>query len=329
MIPLQTEATTSYTLRRKVRFHMWVREPGKVNGRLDFLGTSDICLYLLRGKEAMIIGGGMSFIAPSLETQFSKIDLEPNKLRYLVVSHSHLDHCGAVPYLKRKFPYIQILASAHSEKVFAKEKAVNFIAVANKQMIDRLGLQSEYERLNLKFDGIHVDRVVNENDVIDLGDGIEVHFLEVPGHTQCSIATYVPKLKALFPSDAAPPPTDDASGLFFPGPQYDFAMYKQSMERLASCEVEICAFEHYGAVTGEQARQILQEGLSQTERLGNRIIKLYQQTGNLDETIERAATEILQRNQFNFMDREIQVTVLSTAIRKILSYAKLLNEPVP
>jgi hypothetical protein len=72
------------------------------------------------------------------------------------------------------------------------------------------------------------------------------------------------------------------------------------MERLASYEVEMCAFEHYGAVTGEQARRILKEGLIQTERLEDRIIKLYRQTGNLDETVQRAATEILQRNQFNF-----------------------------
>ena len=305
---------------------MWIREPGKVNDRLDFLGTSDICLYLLRGREAMIIGGGMSWIAPSLEAQFSEMDFEPKKLKYLVVSHSHSDHCGAVPYLKRKFPHIQILASAYAEKVFAKEKVVNFIAALNKQMIDRLGLQGEYERLNLKFDGIHVDRVINESDVIDLGDGIEVHFMEVPGHTQCSIATHAPRLKALFPSDAAPPPTDDASGVFFPGPQYDFGMYKESLEKLTSCEVEICAFEHYGVVAGAQARQILQEGLCQTERFENRIIELYQQTKNFDETLQRAAAEILQRNEFNFMERELQLTVLSTVIHRILDYAKLLDE---
>lgn len=309
--------------------YMWIKKPGKVTDRLDFLGTTDNCLYLLKGREAMIIGGGMSWVAPSLEAQFSAIDLNLNKLRYLVVSHSHFDHCGAVPYLKRKFPNIQILASAYSEKVFAKEKAVNFIAAANRQMIDRLGLQSEYERLNLKFDGIHVDRIITEKDIIDLGDGIKIHFMEVPGHTQCSIATYIPKLKALFPSDAAPPPTDDASGVFFPGPQYNFDLYKKSLERLASCEVEICAFEHYGVVTGDEARQILQEGICQTERFENRIIELYQQTRNFNETVQRAAAEILQRNEFNFMDRELQLTVLSTVIRKILDYAKLLDELGP
>jgi glyoxylase-like metal-dependent hydrolase (beta-lactamase superfamily II) len=306
---------------------MWIREPGKITDRLEFLGTRESCLYMLRGKDMMIIGGGMSWIAPSLEVQLSAMDFEPQKLKYLVISHSHFDHCGAVPYLKRKFPHIQILASAHSEQVFAKEKAVNFIAAGNKSIIDKLRLQSEYERLNLKFDGIHVDRVVTEKEIIDLGDDIDVHFLEVPGHTQCSIATYVPRLKALFPSDAVPPPTEDKESVFFPGPQYDFGMYRQSMARLASLEVEIFASEHYGAVTGDQARQTLQEGLKQTERFESYITKLYRQTGNFDETVKKAAAEILQKSEFDFMGGELQLTVLSTVIRRILEYSGLMEKP--
>jgi glyoxylase-like metal-dependent hydrolase (beta-lactamase superfamily II) len=310
---------------------MWIREPGKVTDRLDFLGARENCLYLLRGNDMMIIGGGMSWIVPALEIQFSKMDFEPKKLKYLVVSHSHFDHCGAVPYVKKKFPHIQILASAYAEKIFAKEKAMNFIAVTNKYAIDRLGLQGEYESLDLKFDGIHVNRIITEKDIIDLGDGIEVHFLEVPGHTQCSIATYVPKLQALFPADAAPPPTDDGDTIFFPGPQYNFGMYKQSMERLASLEVEIFASEHYGVVTGAQAGQLLQDGLRQTERLRNSIIEMYQQTRDFDETIQKAAAEILPRNEFDFMGmgREMQLMVLSTAIRRILEYAGLIDKPAP
>jgi glyoxylase-like metal-dependent hydrolase (beta-lactamase superfamily II) len=277
----------------------------------------------------MIIGGGMSWIAPSLEAQFSSIDFEPQKLKYLVISHSHFDHCGAVPYLKRKFPHIQILASAYSDKIFNKEKAVNSIAANNKYMIDKLGLQSEYEQLNLKFDGIHVDRVVAEKDIIDLGDDIEVHFLEVPGHTRCSIAVYVPKLKALFPSDAATLPTDDTKALFFFGPQYNFGMYKQSMARLTNLEVEILASEHYGAVTGDRSRQTLQEGLRQTERFEDCIIDLYKQTGNFDETVQKAAAQILPSNELDFMDRELQLTVLRTATRRILEYAGLIDKPPP
>lgn len=305
---------------------MWMREPGEVVDRLHFLGTHDNCLYLLRGEEAMIIGGGMSWIAPSLEEQLSMMDFDPDRLKYLVILHSHFDHCGAVPYLKRKFPRIQVIASAHAAKVLAREKVVSFIATANKQMIDRLGLQDEYERLNLSFDGIQVDRIVAEKDIIDLGDGIEVNFLETPGHTKCSVAAYVPKLKALFPSDAAPPPTEDENEVFYPGPQYDFSMYEESLKKLASCEVEICAFEHYGVVTDDQARKILRQGLNQTEAFKNRIVELYRETGGLDETVQRVGAETVKGSKFEFIDAELETIILQAVVRNALRDARLLDE---
>jgi len=305
---------------------MWMREPGKVVDGLDFLGTHDNCLYLLRGKEAMIVGGGMSWTAPALERQFLAMDLEVEKLKYLVILHSHFDHCGAVPYLKRKFPQIQVVASAHTAKVLAKEKVVSFIAGANKQVIDRLGLQGEYERLGLAFDGIQVDCVVAEETTIDLGGGIEVHFVETPGHTQCSITAHVPKLKALFPSDAVPPPTDDVAEVYYLGPQYDFAMYQRSLEKLSRFEIQICAFEHYGVVIGDQAGEILRQGMSQTGAFKGRIVELYRQTGDFDETVRRAATETLGRSRFGFIDMELQTTVLKAVVRNALRDAKLLDK---
>jgi len=145
---------------------MWIKEPGKVTERIALLGTTEICSYLLKGKEAMLIGGGATWAAPSLERQFSHMDFDFNKIKYLVVLHSHFDHCGAVPYLKRKFPHMQVLASAYSKEVFSKESVINSIATASNGVMGTLGLQDEYGKLNLKFDGIHVDRVVGENDII-------------------------------------------------------------------------------------------------------------------------------------------------------------------
>jgi glyoxylase-like metal-dependent hydrolase (beta-lactamase superfamily II) len=296
---------------------MWIQEPGKVGDRIDFIGTRKNCLYLLKGEDAMIIGGGMSWTAPSLERQFSAMDFDLKKIRYLVVPHSHFDHCGAVPYLKRKFPQVQIIASAYSQKVFSTEKAVNFIANVNWNMIEKLALQDEYERLNLQFDGIKVDRVVTENDAVALGDGIEAQFMEVPGHSRCCIAVYIPKLKAIFPSDAAPWPTDDGSELF-PSPNDDFYLYRKSLEKLAAHKVEICGFDHHGAFVGDQAKNILQQGLEQTEKLKAYIIEQYQAMGDLDKTAEKFASEALGKMKFPFLSHELMTTISKVMIRSII-----------
>ncbi len=297
---------------------MWIQEPGKVTDRIEFMGTRKNCLYLLKGKEAMIIGGGMSCAAPSLEKQFSAIDFDLNKIKYLVIPHSHFDHCGAVPYLKRKFPHVQILASAYSREVFSKEKAVDFIAAANKETIEKLGLQDEYGRLHLEFDGIHVDRVMVENDIINLGEGIEAHFIEVPGHTKCCIATYVPELKAMFPSDAAPFPTADGSELSYPSAQYDFSSYRASLRKLVTYDTQICAFDHHGVFVGDDAKNILQQGLEQVEKFKSYIIEQYRQMGDLDKMAQKLVAETTERNELDFLSLELETAVVKTIIRKIL-----------
>ena len=302
------------------RNSMWIREPCKITDRLDFLGTRKICLYLLKGEHAMIIGGGMTWVVPYLEKQFSALDFDLSRIKYLVIPHSHFDHCGAVPYLKRKFPHIQILTSAYSREVFSREKATNFIASANRKAEEHY-LQNEPDRPDFQFDRIQVDRVVGENDVIDLGGGIEAYFIEVPGHTRCSIATYVPQLKALFPSDSAPFLTDDGTELTNPSIQYDFFLYLESLKKLASYEIEVCGFDHHGVLIADQARNILQQGLKHTQNFGNRIIEQYSHTGDLDKMAQELAIEAMEKNKFDFLGLEIEILVARTVIEKCLAAA--------
>jgi len=303
---------------KQKEFTMWIGEPGKITDRIDFLGTHKNCLYLLKGKEAMIIGGGMSWTAPSLEKQFSAMDYDLTRIKYLVIPHSHFDHCGAVPYLKRKFPWLQIVASAYCKEVFSRKKAMNFMADANNRMIEKLGLQDEYDRLNLKFDNIHIDRVVAEGDTIDLGDEIEACFTKTPGHTKGSITIYVPKLKALFPSDAAPFPTDNGRELSYPSAQYDFSLYMKSLRKLTTYNADICGFDHHSVFIGRQAKEILQQGLEQAEEFENHVREQYQQTGDLDKMAQKLAAGASAKNKFEFVSLELETAVAKTVISNIV-----------
>ncbi|MBE9513608.1 MAG: MBL fold metallo-hydrolase [Chloroflexi bacterium] len=297
---------------------MWIKEPGKIADRIDFLGTYDMCLYLLRGKDAMIIGGGMSYVAPCLETQLSRMEFDLDRIRYLVIPHSHFDHCGAVPYLKRRFPRMEVLASAYSKEVFSKKKVVSYIADVNKRMIEKSGLQGEYERLNLQIDEIKVDRVVREKDVVDLGDGIEARFIEVPGHSRCCIGTYVPCLGAIFPTDAAPFPTGAQGELSYPSAQYDFSAYLESLSKLVAHDVQLCAFDHHGVLVGEQAKDVLRRGLVHAEQVKNDIIEQYRVTGDMDKTARKLASEILEKSDLPYMSQELMTTITKAMISGII-----------
>ena len=286
--------------------------------RLELLGTWQNSIYLLEGKETLIVGGGMSWIIPDLERQFAAIDLDLSRIRYLFITHSHFDHCGAVPYLKRKFPRIKILASAFAQRVFSLKKAVQFIGAMNERMIEKAGLSEEDKRLDLQFDGIEVDQVVKDQEILDLGDGVEVRFLEVPGHTQCSVAAYVPSLKLLFPSDSAAFPQHDGSGIVHPSPQYDFRRYQESLKKLSALDVETLAFEHHGFLRGAEARQFLIRAIEKAEEEKKFIVAKVQNQESFDEVVQKFAGEFREQARLPFLPPEIQKSVAETVVRKIL-----------
>jgi 2-aminobenzoylacetyl-CoA thioesterase len=297
---------------------MLIKGPKKILDPLEFLGTWPNCIYLLKGKEAMIVGGGMSWMAPDLEKQFAGMDFDLSNIRYLVITHSHFDHCGAVPYLKRKIPQIKILSSAYAKRVFSVKKAVQFIAAMNEKMVVKAGLSEKAKALNLQFDGIQVDQVVTEQDILNLGKSVEVRFLETPGHTQCSLAVYVPGLKILFPSDAAAFPTHDGSGIAHPSPQYDFRLYQESVQKLASLDVEILAFEHHGVLMGADAKQFLLRTIGKAEEDKKFILEKVQNQENMEEVVEKLSRDFMEQTRFPFLPPEIQRSVTETVVRKIL-----------
>jgi len=185
---------------------MLITRSGPISDRLYLLGTRQNIIYLVKGKKSMLIGGAMSWIAPELEKQIVDFNIDMKSIKYVVIQHSHFDHCGLVPYVKRKYPWINVLATEQAKKILAKEKVISYIQLVNKSMIDHYRMQQEYQRLNLVIDRIDIDRTVDDSTVIDLGDRLEVHFVETPGHSVCAVAVHIPLLKALFTPTPRPVP---------------------------------------------------------------------------------------------------------------------------
>jgi 2-aminobenzoylacetyl-CoA thioesterase len=285
-------------------------------------------MYLVRGKQAMIIGGGMSWMAPLLEGQLKESGVDFGDIKYLVIQHPHFDHCGAVPYLKRMLPQIKVLAVEEARKVLSKPKVIDYIEMVNLHAIDKYGLRQEHERLNLTIDGIDVDEVVDNSTSIGLGNSFDVNFIETPGHTADSVSVYIAKLKAIFPSDSAPCPLGkNVEKLMMPSAQYDFTLYKESLRKLITYDVEICAFEHTAAAIGPDARQILLNGLRLTEEYEKLVVSLYLETKDVEQVATQIAGEAnLKLEDFDFMDASIMMPVARAYVRNVLKSAGIIAE---
>ena len=304
---------------------MYIDRPGKICEGLYMLGNKQSLIYLVQGLKSMLIGGAMSWIAPQLEQQFKEFDIDTGRIEYLVIPHPHFDHFGAAPYLKRKLPHMQVLGTGASVRVLSKEKVINYSEMVNKLMIDLYKLQDEYERMNLKIDAVTIDKIVDDSTVIDLGDGLEVRFIETPGHSPGDVTVYVPGLKAIFPSDAVPCPLGGVDRQAWPSPQFDFTLYKESINKLLPLDVDICCFDHYSTVTGADARQVLLNAVKVCKEYEDDIVEQYRLVGDMEKVAGQVAKRKLEVEDFGFLNQDLMMPIARAEVRNVLKSARLIG----
>ena len=127
---------------------------------------------------------------------------------------------------------------------------------------------------------------VSEGDRINLGN-IEVCIFETPGHSSCSVSAYVPKIKALFPSDGGGMPYED---MILISAGSSFTKFQQSLEKLKDLEVEYLCADHYGYVTGEEAGGFIKQSINVAAEDRAIMEKFYRETRDIDATIQKIMT---------------------------------------
>lgn len=290
--------------------------PQTVHPRIEYLGRQEMNVYLLKGREYLIVEGGMSYIVPDMLRQFQERGIDMNRITRLLILHSHFDHCGIGPFFRRRIPGLKIAGSRRSQELYRKEKVIQFIRERNREMIQLLKMEEEDAELNLDFDRIAVDEVVGEGDAIDLGEGVEVRIIEMPGHSSCSIAAYVPSLRALFPSDAGGIPGEGEE--IFPSGNEDFILYQKSLEKLRPLEVEVVCLARNGAFLGQDARNYISRSIEEAEKMRQEIIRRFQGAEDLEGEIALLARERYEGLKTRDIPWDVYLGLMRGVVRKIL-----------
>ncbi len=293
---------------------MRIRNPGKVRDRLWFLGREESGVYLLEGKDGfMIVSGGMSYILPDLLRQFKEFGIDEEGITKLLILHAHFDHVGIVPFFKRRHPKLEVYASGRGWEILQMGKAINTINEFSQTVTKRMGKEEVYSTLDLDWRDDITGKTVYEGDRIDLG-GLEVSILEIPGHSSCCIAAYVPEFKALFPTDGGGIPFDET---IVTSGNSNYTKYQQSLERLQGLEVEYYCADHYGYVTGEEAREFIPKTIEMARQQRARIEEAYRSTKDVELAAQRLISSFYNENPYYFLSPEIFLEVYRQMVRHI------------
>jgi glyoxylase-like metal-dependent hydrolase (beta-lactamase superfamily II) len=290
------------------------RSAGKVNDRLWYLGREESGVYLLEGDScSMILSGGMSYLAPMVLRQLHTFGIDEGRIGKLLILHAHFDHVGLVPFFRRRYPSLEILASKRGWEILRMPKGIDTINSFSCLVAERMGVPGCLEGQDLEWRDDVAGEAVSEGDEIDLG-GISVRIFETPGHSSCSLSAYCTEIRALFPSDGGGIPYKEG---IIPSGNSNFTQYQQSLEKLEPLDVEIFCADHYGYVTGPEAKNYISRSIAEASEKRALIEALYRRTRSVDETVKELVAEVYANHPAYFLPPEIYVGVYRQTVRHI------------
>jgi glyoxylase-like metal-dependent hydrolase (beta-lactamase superfamily II) len=169
-------------------------KPIKITNDFYQLGVPDFPVYLSMGDEGMLIEGGTGAFFTLIVKQIKELGIAPERIKYLTLTHTHHDHIGAVPHLKKLWPHLKVIGSSGTAKVLKrlseKKEALNeFLADDNSITEIQLAkgtISAAPPALN-KYD-FSLDHVLEEGESINLSRRVIWRVYNTPGHSACHIA---------------------------------------------------------------------------------------------------------------------------------------------
>ena len=139
------------------------RNAGRIGDRLWYLGREESGVYLLEGDAcSLIISGGMSYLAPVVRDQLDAFGIDEKRIQKLLILHSHFDHVGLVPFFQRRYPDLQVYASARAWQILQMPKGIETINASGRLVAERMGVTGWLAGLDLEWRDDVTGRVVSE-----------------------------------------------------------------------------------------------------------------------------------------------------------------------
>jgi glyoxylase-like metal-dependent hydrolase (beta-lactamase superfamily II) len=241
-----------------------------------------IASYVLKGKKTAMVETGPTSSVPNLFAGLKKLNVKPEEVVYVAVSHIHLDHAGGVGTLLKRLPNAKVVVHqrgaahlAHPEKLWEQSRQV-------------LGSITE---MYGEPEPVPEDRIIPATDglTLDLGNDVELQVVETLGHASHHQSYYEKLSQAVFPGDAAGIYLNEINVIVPTTPpplRLDIAL--ASLDKLISLKPKSLFYSHFGKAVNAVERlhtyasqlrlwaRIARQGIDNKESLdeiGKRIVK--------------------------------------------------------
>ncbi|QED47064.1 MBL fold metallo-hydrolase [Cytobacillus dafuensis] len=209
--------------------------------------------YVLHEEELTIIETSASPSIPFILKGLKELGVDPLQIKNIIVTHIHLDHAGGVGLFLRSCPNAKVIVHPRGERHLADPS----------KLIQ--GAKAVYgDKFDSLFDPIlpvPEDRLIimQDGDTLQIGENRILTFIDTPGHAKHHFSIYDSFSKGVFTGDTIgvlyPQLFEKGVELILPSTspnQFDPDAMLESMEKIASFDIERIYFGHYGMTSNPQ-----------------------------------------------------------------------------
>lgn len=180
---------------------MNVKDPIKLDERIYLIDGFDLDVsnrtgtYVIKEEELTLIETGPSPSVKYIKAGLTALGHSLSEVKYIIVTHIHLDHAGGAGLLLKECPNAQIVVHPRGERHLVDPKKL------------AAGARAVYgESFSELFDPIipvPADRLLikGEGDTLKIGSNCVLEFWDTPGHAKHHIGIYDPVSNGMFTGD--------------------------------------------------------------------------------------------------------------------------------
>lgn len=218
--------------------------------------------YLITGKQICLIDSGVVSSEDVIFDYMDKIGLKPEDIHLMILTHSHPDHIGSAKSIQEKSG---CKVAAHSEEI---------------SWIENVDLQAKERPVpnfhSLVEGSVNVDEILENKDILDLGNDLSLKIIHTPGHSHGSISILIEEEGVLLTGDVIP-----ITG--------DLPIYDDSAESIGSIEklmeiegIEILLSAWDEPQEGNEVYRTMDEGINYLKQVHLSVSKIANENSNLD-----------------------------------------------
>ena len=258
-------------------------------------------VYFIQGTKGVVIEPGPAATVPSIQEGMKRLGMK--ELAYIIPTHIHIDHAGAIGSLARLFPHARVVLHPAGVKH----------AIDPTRLIEstKMAFGDDFENYYGPILPVPESQVmVPEDEETIFIDDRELQVIYAPGHAPHHMAIFDRKTKGLFCGEALGLPCTEAKSSPLPAaapPSFDIEVYLATMERLKKLHSRILFYSHDG--TGINPEELISKAAANTKGFGDIILEALRKEEPTDVIDNRIREYISRHLGINSEEIDVRMTI--------------------